>query len=125
MGATSGSSKTFFSSDVASIATGADSAASDVIDVPANIRKAYVQAYCTGHATGAGVVTAYVVASLDGTNYETVGNLATVAIVAGAAAKGNVAVLDVEGVSKLKVLKVHNGDAAQAVTAVNVICTFF
>ena len=124
MGAVSGAYQNFYASDVASIATGADSAASAVIEVPANAKRAAVQLLFTGNAAGSGNATAYVVGSLDGTNYETVGAPVVMSIASGARAS-NIAVLDVEAVRSLKVLKVSNGDPAQAITAVNVRCVFF
>lgn len=124
MGAVSGAYQNFYASDVASIATGADSAASAVIEVPANAKRAAVQLLFTGNAAGSGNATAYVVGSLDGTNYETVGAPVVMSIASGAMAS-NIALLDVEAVRSLKVLKVSNGDPAQAITAVNVRCVFF
>lgn len=124
MGAASGSSQTLFSSDVASIATGADSAASGELTIPDNIRQMQVQLKLTGNAAGSGTATAYIVASLDGTNFETGGTPITCAIASGAKV-GNVAVLDVSGVRKVKCSLVHNGDPAQAITAVNVIATLY
>ena len=124
MGAVSGAYQNFYASDVASIATGADSAASAVIEVPANAKRASVQLLFTGNAAGSGNATAYVVGSLDGTNYETVGSPVVMSIASGARAS-NIAVLDVEAVQALKVLKVSNGDPARAITAVNVRCVFY
>ena len=121
MGAVSGAYQNFYASDVASIATGADSAASAVIEVPANAKRASVQLLFTGNAAGSGNATAYVVGSLDGTNYETVGSPVVMSIASGARAS-NIAVLDVEAV---QALKVSNGDPAQAITAVNVRCVFY
>ena len=124
MGAVSGSSQNFFASDVASIATGADSAASAALDVPANAKKAAVQLLFTGNAAGSGNATAYIVGTLDGTIYETVGTTVVMSIASGARAS-NIVLLDVEAVRALKVLKVSNGDPAQAITAVNVRCVFY
>jgi len=124
MGAVSGAYQNFYASDVASIATGANSAASAVIEVPANDKPAAAQLLFTGNAAGPGNATAYFAWSLDGTNYETVGAPVVMSIASGARAS-NIAVLDVEAVRSLKVLKVSNGDPAQAITAVNVRCVFF
>jgi len=124
MGATSGASQNFYASDVASIATGADSAVSAVLEVPANAKKAAVQLLFTGNAAGSGNATAYVVGSLDGISYETVGNPVVMSIASGARAS-NIVLLDVEAVRALNVLKVSNGDPAQTITAVNVRCVFY
>jgi hypothetical protein len=114
----------FYAEDIASIASTADSAASDPITVPTNAEKAYIQLYLTGHATGAGTAKAYIVASLDGTTYETAGTPISLTIASGAK-RSNVAEFSIAGVNKLKVLKVNNGDPAQEITAVNVIVTFY
>lgn len=124
MGAVSGSHQNFFGSDVATIATGADSAASSAIEVPANATRAAVQLLFTGNAAGSGTATAYIAGSLDGTTYETVGTPITMTIASGARA-ANIAILDVEAVRMLKVLRVNNGDPAQAITAVNVRYVFY
>jgi hypothetical protein len=117
-------SQDFYADDIASIASTADSAASDPITVPTNAEKAYIQLYLTGHATGAGTAKAYIVASLDGTTYETEGTPISLTIASGAK-RSNVVEFSLAGVNKLKVLKVNNGDPAQAITAVNVIVTFY
>ncbi|MFA5312717.1 MAG: hypothetical protein WC375_05255 [Methanomassiliicoccales archaeon] len=114
----------FFAADIATIASTADSAASSAIDVPANAVKAYVQLYLTGHASGSGTATAYIVASLDGTTFETSGTPLALTIGSGAK-RSNVIELSLAGVQSLKVLQVHNGDPAQAITDVNVIVTFY
>ena len=73
MGVASGSSKNFFGAGIETIASIADSPASGEIVVPHYATSANVQLCFTGHAAGSGTARAYIVKSLDGTNFESEG----------------------------------------------------
>ena len=114
----------FYAADIASIAATANSAASDVISVPANSRRAFIQFYFTGNAAGSGNATATIVASMDGATFESVGTPLVAMIVSGAR-RSNIMEFDVEGIRALKVITINNGDPAQTITVTNAIVSFY
>jgi hypothetical protein len=111
-----------YAADIASIAaTATYGTAGTVIDVSA-VDQVWVQLKATGgNASATGAVTAYIVASVNGTDYSTVGTPVAIALNGTTAVIGEPVKLLCAGVKAIKVLKVINGDASYTATAVNVI----
>ena len=126
MGIGVGSSQNMYAADIATInAATLYTTDSEIVYMAPYTKQVAVQLKATGHGAGAGVVTATLLASIDGSNFEAVGIPIVLTIVAGAIAYSNVILLDVGPVCALKVTSVNNGDAAQAITAVNVKLTAY
>ena len=108
--------------DIASIAAASpDATAGTVIDTSA-VLEAWVQLKATGgNALATGAVTAYIVASVNGTNYSTIGTPVAIALAGTAVVIGEPVKLNLAGVKAIKLIKLVNGDASYTATNVNVL----
>lgn len=115
---------TMYSADIASIGAGAThSTPSDVISV-AGLDYATIYLKGKGGAAGsAGTVTFYLSSSGDGTHFSTAGTPLTLTLNANSAVVSEPYVMDLRGINSLKILKVVNGDASNAVVELNALLT--